>query len=120
MRDVLLATNERKNHILVDGKLTSIKDIVDEVLTECASAQHAHLRRMFQKVSDLELVYQIGGGSALIRPYLTNINENSGHTYPLRWQESADESIWMIVESYWKMLSLSRKAEAAVVEEVRR
>ena len=118
VRDVLLATNERKNHILVDGKLTSIKDIVDEVLTECALAQHAHLRRMFHKVSDLELVYQIGGGSALIRPYLTNINENSGHTYPLRWQESADESIWMIVESYWKMLSLSRKAEAAVAEEV--
>jgi plasmid segregation protein ParM len=113
VRDVLLAKDERKNHIFVDGKLTSIKDIVDEALMACAKAQHEHLGRMWKKVSDLELVYQIGGGSALIRPYLTYINENSKHVYPLRWQESAEESIWMIVESYWKMLILSRRAEAA-------
>ncbi|MCI0184623.1 ParM/StbA family protein [Sulfoacidibacillus ferrooxidans] len=114
VRDVLLAKDERKNHILVDGKLTSIKDIVDEFLTACAKAQHEHLGRMWKKVSDLELVFQIGGGSALIRPYLTTVNENSRHVYPLRWQESADESIWMIVESYWKILVLSKRVTPAI------
>jgi plasmid segregation protein ParM len=100
----------------VDGKLTSIKDIVDEALTACAKAQHEHLGRMWKKVSDLELVFQIGGGSALIRPYLTAVNENSKHVYPLRWQELAEESIWMIVESYWKMLVLSKQATLATEE----
>lgn len=116
VRDVLLAKDERKNHIFVDGKMTSIKDIVDDALMACAKAQHEHLERMWRKVSDLELVYQIGGGAALIRPYLTQFNDNSKRVFPLRWQETAEESIWMIVESYWKMLVLSRKAEAVVGE----
>ncbi|WDL99800.1 ParM/StbA family protein [Alicyclobacillus sp. ALC3] len=117
VRDVLLAPNERKNHILVDGKLTSVKDIVDVALAECARVQHEHLTRMWKKVSDLELVYQIGGGSALLRPYLTAVNEQGKRTFPLRWQESSEESVWMIAESYWRMLQLSRSA-ASVSEGV--
>ena len=109
VRDVLLASGEKRNHIMVDGKLTSIQDIVDNVLFECAEDQHEHLDRMWKKVSDIELCYQIGGGSALIKDYLTKVNQESKHTYPLRFSEP-EESIWMIVQSYWTMLVLSQKA----------
>ena len=53
------------------------------------------------------MIYQIGGGSSLLQPYLTKINEESGIQLPIRWQDSAEESIWMMAESYWKLTQMS-------------
>jgi plasmid segregation protein ParM len=52
----------------------------------------------------IRFAYIIGGGAALLEPYLKKINESKDN-FPLRWVKN-DTAVWLIVSSYWDLLGL--------------
>jgi plasmid segregation protein ParM len=93
---------EEQYHIWVNGNRVSIKEIVDEELTILAKEEYKLIKDMWRNVPGIRFAYQIGGGSLVLKPYLTEINQ-ADFNYPLRFV-SEEDSVWMIAKAYYKIL----------------
>ncbi|AUS14682.1 ParM/StbA family protein [Bacillus sp. FSL R5-0418] len=95
---------EEKNTIYVAGKATSIKDIVDEELSTLASEEYKLMKSIWRNVPDIRKAYNIGGGSAVLKDYLIQLN-NEDAKFPFEFPK-VEDSIWMISRAYFKILTL--------------
>ncbi|MDM5300070.1 ParM/StbA family protein [Bacillus subtilis] len=95
---------EEKNTIYVAGKATSIKDIVDEELSTLASEEYKLMKSIWRNVPDIRKAYNIGGGSAVLKDYLIQLN-NEDAQFPFEFPK-VEDSIWMISRAYFKILTL--------------
>jgi plasmid segregation protein ParM len=106
--EIITKKNDR-NHIMVKGSRTSVHDIVDRILVELAKKQYRHLRNMWQKNSQTEICYFIGGGSNVLKEYIKTLNNNLDG-YNIDFFEDEKESIWMMANAYYKLIAdFSRK-----------
>lgn len=108
--EIITKKNDR-NHIMVKGSRTSVHDIVDRIMLELAKKQYRHLRNMWQKNSQTEICYFIGGGSSVLKEYIKTLNNNLDG-YNIDFFEDEKESIWMMANAYYKLIAdFSRKNE---------
>jgi plasmid segregation protein ParM len=106
--EIITKKNDR-NHIMVKGSRTSVHEIVDRILVELAKKQYRHLRNMWQKNSQTEICYFIGGGSSVLKEYIKTLNNNLDG-YNIDFFEDENESIWMMANAYYKLIAdFSRK-----------
>lgn len=105
-RDVveIITRKNDKNHIMVKGSRTSVHDITDRILLELAKKQYRHLRNVWKKNSQSEICYFVGGGSIVLKDYLKMLN-NSLDGYNIEFFEDEKESIWMMANAYYKLIS---------------
>ncbi|MBU8905803.1 ParM/StbA family protein [Desertibacillus haloalkaliphilus] len=101
--EIITKKNDR-NHIMVKGSRTSVHDITDRILLELAKKQYRHLRNTWQKNSQTEICYFVGGGSMVLKEYLKTLN-NSLDGYNIAFFEDEKESIWMMANAYYKLVS---------------
>lgn len=101
--EIITKKNDR-NHIMVRGSRTSVHDIVDRILGELAKKQYRHLRNVWQKNSQTEICYFVGGGSLVLKDYLKTLNQNFDG-YNIDFFEDEKESIWMMANAYYKLIS---------------
>ncbi|MBS4206999.1 ParM/StbA family protein [Bacillus sp. FJAT-50079] len=101
--EIITKKNDR-NHIMVKGSRTSVHDIVDRILLELAKKQYRHLRNIWQRNSQTEICYFIGGGSIVLKDYLKALN-NSLDGYNIDFFEDEKESVWMMANAYYKLIS---------------
>ncbi|KAB7707582.1 hypothetical protein F9802_07505 [Bacillus aerolatus] len=101
--EIITKKNDR-NHIMVKGSRTSVHDIVDRILLELAKKQYRHLRNIWQKNSQTEICYFIGGGSIILKDYLKALNNNLDG-YNIDFFEDEKESIWMMANAYYKLIA---------------
>ncbi|WP_404330548.1 hypothetical protein [Mesobacillus maritimus] len=110
--DIITRKNDR-NHIMVRGSRTSVHDITDRILVDLAKKQYRHLRNVWQKNSQTEICYFVGGGSMVLKEYLKTLNNNLDG-YNIEFFEDEKESIWMMANAYYKLISdFVRKTEKA-------
>ena len=95
---------EEKNTIYVAGTSTSIQDIVDEELSTLASEEYKLMKSIWRNVPGIRKAYNIGGGSAVLKKYLIDINKEDAK-FPFEFPKIED-SIWMIARAYFKILTL--------------
>lgn len=108
--DIITRKNDR-NHIMVRGSRTSVHDITDRILVDLAKKQYRHLRNVWQKNSQTEICYFVGGGSMVLKEYLKTLNNNLDG-YNIEFFEDEKESIWMMANAYYKLISdFVRKTE---------
>ncbi|WP_226675409.1 ParM/StbA family protein [Rossellomorea aquimaris] len=108
--EIITKKNDR-NHIMVKGSRTSVHDIVDRIMLELAKKQYRHLRNMWQKNSQTEICYFIGGGSSVLKEYIKTLNNNLDG-YNIDFFEDEKESIWMMANAYYKLIGdFTRKNE---------
>jgi plasmid segregation protein ParM len=108
--DIITRKNDR-NHIMVRGSRTSVHDITDRILVELAKRQYRHLRNVWQKNSQTEICYFVGGGSMVLKEYIKTLNNNLDG-YNIEFFEDEKESIWMMSNAYYKLISdFVRKTE---------
>ncbi|MCA0988803.1 ParM/StbA family protein [Guptibacillus algicola] len=105
--DIITKKNDR-NHIMVRGSRTSVHDITDRILLELAKKQYRHLRNVWQKNSQTEICYFVGGGSIVLKDYLKTLNNNLDG-YNIDFFEDEKESIWMMSNAYYKLISDYRR-----------
>jgi plasmid segregation protein ParM len=105
-RDVveILTKKHDRNHIMVKGSRTSVHDITDRILLDLAKKQYRLLRNTWQKNSQTEICYFVGGGSIVLKDYLKTLN-NSLDGYNIDFFEDEKESIWMMANAYYKLVS---------------
>lgn len=101
--EIITRKNDR-NHIMVKGSRTSVHDITDRILLELAKKQYRHLRNVWQKNSQTEICYFVGGGAIVLKDYLKMLN-NSLDGYNIEFFEDEKESIWMMANAYYKLIS---------------
>lgn len=101
--EIITKKNDR-NHIMVRGSRTSVHDIVDRELLELAKKQYRHLRNVWQRNSQSEICYFIGGGSLILKDYLKALN-NSLDGFNIDFFEDEKESVWMMANAYYKLIS---------------
>ncbi|WP_409296223.1 hypothetical protein V1498_21540 [Peribacillus sp. SCS-26] len=101
--EIITKKNDR-NHIMVRGSRTSVHDIVDRVLVELAKKQYRLLRNMWSKNSQTEICYFVGGGSNILKDYIKTLNNNLDG-YNIDFFEDEKESIWMMANAYYKLIS---------------
>ncbi|MFS0635000.1 ParM/StbA family protein [Mesobacillus foraminis] len=101
--EIITRKNDR-NHIMVKGSRTSVHDITDRILLELAKKQYRHLRNVWQKNSQTEICYFVGGGSMVLKEYIKTLNNNLDG-YNIEFFEDEKESIWMMANAYYKLLS---------------
>ena len=101
--EIITKKNDR-NHIMVKGSRTSVHDIVDRILLELAKKQYRHLRNIWARNSQSEICYFIGGGSIVLKDYLKTLN-NSLDGYNIDFFEDEKESVWMMANAYYKLIS---------------
>jgi plasmid segregation protein ParM len=101
--EIITKKNDR-NHIMVRGSRTSVHDIVDRILLELAKKQYRHLRNVWQKNSQTEICYFVGGGSIVLKDYLKTLNNNL-EGYNIDFFEDEQESIWMMANAYYKLIA---------------
>lgn len=89
---------------MVRGNRTSVHDITDRVLLELAKKQYRLLRNVWQKNSQTEICYFVGGGSIVLKDYLKTLNNNLDG-YNIDFFEDEKESIWMMANAYYKLIS---------------
>lgn len=106
---------EEQYHIWVDGNRVSIKGIIDDELSILAKEEYKLIKELWRNVPDIRLAYQIGGGSVVLKPYVTEINQ-ADKNYPLRFV-SAEESVWMIARAYFKILMMYADSKGISVNE---
>ncbi|WP_208592046.1 ParM/StbA family protein [Gracilibacillus suaedae] len=112
-RDVveIITRNNDRNHIMVKGSRTSVHDITDRILLELAKKQYRLLRNVWQKNSQTEICYFVGGGSNVLKEYIKTLNNNLDG-YNIEFFEDEKESIWMMANAYYKLISeFTKKAE---------
>lgn len=116
-RDVVEVITKKhdRNHIMVKGSRTSVHDITDRILLEIAKKQYRHLRNVWQKNSQTEICYFVGGGSMVLKEYLKTINNNLDG-YNIDFFEDEKESIWMMANAYYKLISAFDKKNNKQVE----
>jgi plasmid segregation protein ParM len=105
-RDVveILTKKHDRNHIMVKGSRTSVHDITDRILVELAKKQYRHLRNVWQKNSQTEIAYFVGGGAMVLKDYLVTLNNNLDG-YNIGFFEDEKESIWMMANAYYKLIA---------------
>ncbi len=105
-RDVveILTKKHDRNHIMVKGSRTSVHDITDRILLDLAKKQYRLLRNTWQKNSQTEICYFVGGGSNVLKDYLKALN-NSLDGYNIDFFEDEKESIWMMANAYYKLIT---------------
>ncbi|WP_442597105.1 Alp7A family actin-like protein [Neobacillus sp. D3-1R] len=101
--EIITRKNDR-NHIMVKGSRTSVHDITDRILLELAKKQYRHLRNVWQKNSQTEICYFVGGGAMVLKDYLKALN-NGLDGYNIEFFEDEKESIWMMANAYYKLIS---------------
>ncbi|WP_134702873.1 ParM/StbA family protein [Ammoniphilus sp. YIM 78166] len=101
--EIITKKNDR-NHIMVKGSRTSVHDIVDRILLELAKKQYRHLRNVWQKNSQTEIGYFVGGGAIVLKEYLKTLNNNLDG-YNIDFFEDEKESIWMMANAYYKLIA---------------
>lgn len=101
--DIITRKNDR-HHIMVKGSRTNVHDITDRILLELAKKEYRYLRNVWQKNSQSEICYFVGGGSAVLKDYLKALN-NKLDGYNLDFFEDENESIWMMANAYYKLIT---------------
>ncbi|MCM3411700.1 ParM/StbA family protein [Metabacillus litoralis] len=101
--DIITRKNDR-HHIMVKGSRTNVHDITDRILLELAKKQYRHLRNVWQKNSQTEICYFVGGGAIVLKDYIKMLN-NSLDGYNIEFFEDENESIWMMANAYYKLVS---------------
>ncbi|WLR50812.1 ParM/StbA family protein [Bacillus tianshenii] len=101
--DIITRKNDR-NHIMVRGSRTSVHDITDRILLELAKKQYRYLRNVWQRNSQTEICYFVGGGSSVLKDYLKTLNNNLDG-FNIDFFEDEKESIWMMANAYYKLIS---------------
>ncbi|TFE00041.1 ParM/StbA family protein [Jeotgalibacillus sp. R-1-5s-1] len=101
--DIITKKNDR-NHIMVKGSRTSVHDITDRILLDLAKKEYRHLRNVWQKNSQTEICYFVGGGAMVLKEYLKTLNNNLDG-YNIDFFEDEKESIWMMANAYHKLIS---------------
>lgn len=101
--DIITRKNDR-HHIMVKGSRTNVHDITDRILLELAKKQYRHLRNVWQKNSQTEICYFVGGGAIVLKEYIKMLN-NSLDGYNIEFFEDEKESIWMMANAYYKLIS---------------
>lgn len=101
--EIITKKNDR-NHIMVKGSRTSVHDITDRILLDLAKKQYRLLRNVWQKNSQTEVCYFVGGGSIVLKDYLKTLNNNLDG-YNIDFFEDEKESIWMMANAYYKLIS---------------
>lgn len=101
--EIITKKNDR-NHIMVKGSRTSVHEIVDRILLELAKKQYRHLRNIWARNSQTEICYFIGGGSIVLKDYLKALN-NSLDGYNIDFFEDEKESVWMMANAYYKLIT---------------
>ncbi|MGM7703236.1 Alp7A family actin-like protein [Pseudalkalibacillus sp. Hm43] len=108
--DIITRKNNR-HHIMVKGSRTNVHDITDRILLELAKKQYRYLRNVWQRNSQSEICYFVGGGSAVLKDYLKTLNNNLDG-FNIEFFEDENESIWMMANAYYKLISdYIRKSE---------
>ncbi|KHD86784.1 ParM/StbA family protein [Heyndrickxia ginsengihumi] len=101
--DIITKKHDR-NHIMVKGSRTSVHDITDRILFDLAKKQYRLLRNVWQKNSQTEICYFVGGGAIVLKEYLKTLN-NRLDGYNIDFFEDEKESIWMMANAYYKLIS---------------
>jgi plasmid segregation protein ParM len=101
--DIITRKNDR-NHIMVKGSRTSVHDITDRILLDLAKKEYRHLRNVWQKNSQTEICYFVGGGAIVLKEYIKTINNNL-NGYNIEFFEDEKESIWMMANAYRKLIT---------------
>ena len=112
-RDVveIITKKSDRNHIMVKGSRTSVHDITDRILLDLAKKQYRLLRNVWQRNSQTEICYFVGGGANVLKEYLKTLNNNLDG-YNIDFFEDEKESIWMMANAYYKLIiDFVRKAE---------
>lgn len=108
--DIITKKNDR-NHIMVKGSRTSVHDITDRILLDLAKKQYRLLRNVWQRNSQTEICYFVGGGANVLKEYLKTLNNNLDG-YNIDFFEDEKESIWMMANAYYKLImDFVRKTE---------
>ena len=108
--EIITRKNDR-NHIMVKGSRTSVHDITDRILLELAKKQYRLLRNVWQKNSQTEICYFVGGGANVLKEYIKTLNNNLDG-YNIDFFEDEKESIWMMANAYYKLINdFIRKSE---------
>ncbi|WP_223703053.1 ParM/StbA family protein [Sutcliffiella deserti] len=105
--EIITKKNDR-NHIMVRGSRTSVHDITDRILLDLAKKQYRLLRNIWQKNSQTEICYFVGGGATVLKDYLKTLNNNLDG-YNIDFFEDEKESIWMMANAYYKLISDFKK-----------
>ena len=114
--DIITRKNDR-HHIMVRGSRTNVHDITDHILLDLAKKEYRFLRNVWAKNSLSEICYFVGGGSAVLKDYIKALN-NKLDGYNIEFFEDENESIWMMANAYYKLITdFSRKAEKDTKEE---
>ncbi|SEA03893.1 plasmid segregation protein ParM [Thalassobacillus cyri] len=114
--DIITRKNDR-NHIMVKGSRTSVHDITDRILLELAKKEYRFLRNVWQKNSQSEICYFVGGGASVLKDYLKTLNNNLDG-FNIEFFEDEKESIWMMSNAYYKLISdFIRKSDSRKVED---
>ncbi|MGP4081336.1 Alp7A family actin-like protein [Pseudalkalibacillus sp. R45] len=101
--DIITRKNNR-HHIMVKGSRTNVHDITDRILLELAKKQYRYLRNVWQRNSQTEICYFVGGGSAVLKDYLKTLNNNLDG-FNIEFFEDENESVWMMANAYYKLIS---------------
>ncbi|MED1471457.1 ParM/StbA family protein [Bacillus salipaludis] len=101
--EIITRKNDR-NHIMVKGSRTSVHDITDRILVELAKKQYRLLRNVWQRNSQTEICYFVGGGSIVLKEYIKTLN-NHLDGYNIEFFEDEKESIWMMANAYYKLIT---------------
>lgn len=101
--EIITRKNDR-NHIMVKGSRTSVHDITDRILLELAKKQYRLLRNVWSKNSQTEICYFVGGGANVLKEYIKTLNNNLDG-YNIEFFEDEKESIWMMANAYYKLIS---------------
>ncbi|WP_144551919.1 ParM/StbA family protein [Bacillus sp. X1(2014)] len=112
-RDVveIITKKSDRNHIMVKGSRTSVHDITDRILLDLAKKQYRLLRNVWQRNSQTEICYFVGGGANVLKEYLKTLNNNLDG-YNIDFFEDGKESIWMMANAYYKLImDFVRKSE---------
>ncbi|MFD1336449.1 hypothetical protein ACFQ4N_12865 [Oceanobacillus iheyensis] len=113
--DIITRKNDR-NHIMVKGSRTNVHDITDHILLELAKKEYRYLRNVWAKNSQSEICYFVGGGSAVLKDYIKALN-NKLDGYNIEFFEDENESIWMMANAYYKLITdFVQKSSPQVVE----
>ncbi|UJL46222.1 ParM/StbA family protein [Virgibacillus sp. NKC19-16] len=101
--DIITRKNDR-NHIMVKGSRTNVHDITDHILLELAKKEYRFLRNVWQKNSQSEICYFVGGGSTVLKDYIKALN-NKMDGFNIEFFEDENESIWMMANAYYKLVT---------------
>ncbi|MEH7353401.1 ParM/StbA family protein [Neobacillus drentensis] len=116
--EIITRKNDR-NHIMVKGSRTSVHDITDRILLDLAKKQYRLLRNVWQKNSQSEICYFVGGGAHVLKDYLKTLNNNLDG-YNIEFFEDDKESIWMMANAYYKLITdFVRRTEKQKAEPVK-